>query len=248
MPPSTSRDSLAALASLGRFARSRLAAATVIGITGSAGKTTTKDLLAAALTPTHRVHASPASFNNEAGVPLTLLEARDDTEVVVIEMGARFAGNITELCAIAEPQVGVITHVGMAHAGLLGGREGIAQVEGRAARGARPPRYSLSSTPATSSHPHWRRGRTRTRGHGRRRRRARGDHPRRRRRPRRRAASPLQAPDAVGLDARVPLDAGRTASRERGHGGRRRPGTGCAPRRASPTGWRVPRRRHGGWT
>ncbi len=123
-------DSLAALGSLGRLARSKLAAATVVGITGSAGKTATKDLLAAALAPTHRVHASPASFNNEAGVPLTLLDADEDTEVVVIEMGARFAGNITELCKVAEPQVGVITHVGMAHAGLLGGREGIARVKG----------------------------------------------------------------------------------------------------------------------
>lgn len=123
-------DSLAALGDMGHLARRRLPAATVVGITGSAGKTATKDLLAAALAPTHRVHASPASFNNEAGVPLTLLEARDDTEVAVTEMGARFAGNITELCEIAEPQVGVITHVGMAHAGLLGGREGIARVKG----------------------------------------------------------------------------------------------------------------------
>jgi UDP-N-acetylmuramoyl-tripeptide--D-alanyl-D-alanine ligase len=123
-------DTLAALASLGRAARQRLAAATVVGITGSAGKTATKDLMAAALGRTHRVHASPASFNNEAGVPLTLLSADEDTEVVVTEMGARFAGNITELRAIAEPQVGVITHVGMAHAGLLGGREGIARVKG----------------------------------------------------------------------------------------------------------------------
>jgi UDP-N-acetylmuramoyl-tripeptide--D-alanyl-D-alanine ligase len=124
------RDSLAALGDMGHLARRRLPAATVVGITGSAGKTATKDLLAAALGSTHRVRASPASFNNEAGVPLTLLDAGDDTEVVVTEMGARFAGNISELCEIAEPQVGVITHVGMAHAGLLGGREGIARVKG----------------------------------------------------------------------------------------------------------------------
>jgi UDP-N-acetylmuramoyl-tripeptide--D-alanyl-D-alanine ligase len=123
-------DSLVALGSLGDFARHRLPDTRVVGITGSAGKTATKDLLAAALDATHRVHASPASFNNEAGVPLTLLAAPDDTEVIVTEMGARFAGNITELCTIAEPQVGVITHVGMAHAGLLGGREGIARVKG----------------------------------------------------------------------------------------------------------------------
>jgi UDP-N-acetylmuramoyl-tripeptide--D-alanyl-D-alanine ligase len=123
-------DSLVALGALGDFARHRLPDATVVGITGSAGKTATKDLLAAALDATHRVHASPESFNNEAGVPLTLLAADGDTEVVVTEMGARFPGNITELCTIAEPQVGVITHVGMAHAGLLGGPEGIARVKG----------------------------------------------------------------------------------------------------------------------
>src|SRR5918994_1006638 len=123
-------DTPVALEALGRHARHRLQASTVVGITGSAGKTATKDLLAAALGATHRVHASPASFNNEAGVPLTLLAADEDTEVVVTEMGARFAGNIAELCAIAEPQVGVITHIGMAHAGLLGGREGIARVKG----------------------------------------------------------------------------------------------------------------------
>src|ERR687897_154885 len=123
-------DSLVALEALGRHARHRLPASTVVGITGSAGKTATKNLLAGALGATHRVHASPASFNNEAGVPLTLLAADEDTEVVVTEMGARFAGNIAELCAIAEPQVGVITHIGMAHAGLLGGREGIARVKG----------------------------------------------------------------------------------------------------------------------
>lgn len=124
------RDSLVALGALGDFARHRLPETTVVGITGSAGKTATKDLLAAALDATHRVHASPVSFNNEAGVPLTLLGADDDTEVIVTEMGARFPGNITELCTIAEPQVGVITQIGMAHAGLLGGREGIARVKG----------------------------------------------------------------------------------------------------------------------
>src|SRR5262249_6432851 len=75
-------DTLAALASLGRAARHRLAAATVVGITGSAGKTATKDLLAAALGRTHRVHASPAAFNNDAGGPLTPLPTGEDTEVL----------------------------------------------------------------------------------------------------------------------------------------------------------------------
>ncbi len=63
-------------------------------------------------------------------MPLTLLGAPEDTEVLVAEMGARFAGNIAELTDLARPSVGVVTHIGMAHAGHLGGREGIAQVKG----------------------------------------------------------------------------------------------------------------------
>jgi UDP-N-acetylmuramoyl-tripeptide--D-alanyl-D-alanine ligase len=102
----------------------------VVGITGSAGKTATKDLTAAALSGSRRVHASPGSFNNEAGLPLTLLSAPPRTEVVVAEMGARFPGNIADLCAIARPQVGLITHVGLAHAEHLGGPEGILATKG----------------------------------------------------------------------------------------------------------------------
>lgn len=123
-------DVAAALADLGRAARQRLAGAAVVGITGSAGKTSTKDLAAAALATRLAVHASPGSYNNESGVPLTLLGAPTRTEVIVAEMGARFAGNIAELCAVAEPQVGVVTHVGLAHAEHLRGRAGIADVKG----------------------------------------------------------------------------------------------------------------------
>lgn len=123
-------DPMAALADCARLARARLADTTVVGITGSAGKTATKDLTAAALGSTRRVHASPGSFNNEAGLPLTLLGAPEDTEVLITEMGARFAGNIAELTDLAHPSIGVVTHVGMAHAEHLGGREGIAQVKG----------------------------------------------------------------------------------------------------------------------
>ena len=119
-----------ALAALGTEARRRVTPAPVIGVTGSAGKTTTTDLLAAALAPSRRVHASPVSFNNEAGVPLTLLGAPPGTEAVVVEMGARFRGNIAALCEIAAPTVGVITNIGLAHAGLLEGREGVAQAKG----------------------------------------------------------------------------------------------------------------------
>ncbi len=87
-------DSYAALRALGVEARRRLEGAAVIGVTGSAGKTSTKDLTAAALASAFVVHASVASFNNEIGLPITLLDAPADTGAVVLEMGARFAGNI----------------------------------------------------------------------------------------------------------------------------------------------------------
>ena len=123
-------DAFGALARLGRAAREQLHDATVVGITGSAGKTGTKDLAAAALAPKFRVHASPGSYNNEAGVPLTLLSAPSATEALVLELGARAHGDIAALCAIARPTVGVITNIGLAHAGPLGGRAGVARVKG----------------------------------------------------------------------------------------------------------------------
>ncbi len=119
-----------ALADLGRAARAALGDIVVVGITGSAGKTGTKDLTAAALAPGYALHASPGSYNNEAGVPLTLLTAPSGTEAVVLEMGARAHGDIAALCAVASPTVGVITNIGLAHAGSLGGREGVARVKG----------------------------------------------------------------------------------------------------------------------
>jgi UDP-N-acetylmuramoyl-tripeptide--D-alanyl-D-alanine ligase len=123
-------DTLTALRSLAVAVRARLESATVIGITGSAGKTSTKDLTAAALSPGFAVHASEASFNNEIGLPVTLLSAPPGSEALVLEMGARFAGNIRELCAIARPAIGVVTNVGLAHAEHLGGPIGIAEVKG----------------------------------------------------------------------------------------------------------------------
>lgn len=123
-------DVRAALGDLARAVRERLTGAAVIGITGSAGKTATKDLTAAAIGAARRVHTSAASFNNEIGLPVTLLGAPADTEALVLEMGARFAGNITELCGLARPGIGVITHIGLAHAEHLGGRGGVARVKG----------------------------------------------------------------------------------------------------------------------
>ncbi len=124
-------DTMAALAAVAAAVRrTHLGAATVVGVTGSTGKTSTKDLLVAALRERVRTHANVESFNNEIGLPLTLLGAPDDSEVVVAEMGARFAGNIADLCAIARPDIGVITNIGTAHAEHLGGPTGILRVKG----------------------------------------------------------------------------------------------------------------------
>ena len=119
-----------ALMALATEARSRLDGLQVVAITGSTGKTSTKDLTAAALAPGRVVHANPESFNNEIGLPLTVLGADEHTEVLVTEMGARFEGNIAELCAIAQPRIGVVTNIGLAHTEHLGGRDGVLAVKG----------------------------------------------------------------------------------------------------------------------
>jgi len=95
----------------------------VIGITGSTGKTCTKDFTAAVLARTLEVVASPASFNNEVGLPLTLLGATERTQAVVCEMGSRGPGHIRLLCGVARPHIGVVTNVGVAHMELFGSPE-----------------------------------------------------------------------------------------------------------------------------
>ncbi len=118
-------DTRAALTALGRAARDRLPDR-VVGITGSVGKTSTKDLLASVFGRRLRTAASPRSFNNELGVPLTLINAAADTEAVVVEMGARGRGHVAALCAVARPTVGVVTTVGLAHTELFGSVEEVA--------------------------------------------------------------------------------------------------------------------------
>ena len=113
-------DTMAALTALAREARARLGAVPVVGITGSVGKTTTKDLLAAVLGRDRRVWASTRSFNNEIGVPITLLTAPADAEALVVEMGSRGPGHIAELCRTARPTMGVVTAVGLSHTSELG--------------------------------------------------------------------------------------------------------------------------------
>jgi UDP-N-acetylmuramoyl-tripeptide--D-alanyl-D-alanine ligase len=118
-------DPLAALARLATAWR-RALGAKVIGITGSTGKTSTKDLLAGMLAPQCRVVATAQNLNTEIGLPLTVLGAPPGTEVLVLEMAMRGAGQIAELAAIAEPDVGVIVNVGPVHLELLGSVEAIA--------------------------------------------------------------------------------------------------------------------------
>jgi UDP-N-acetylmuramoyl-tripeptide--D-alanyl-D-alanine ligase len=124
----TSPAPLTSLQALARAWRRELGAQ-VIGITGSVGKTSTKDILRALLAPHRRVHASRANFNTEIGLPLELLAAPAGTEVLVLEMGMRGAGQIAELAAIAEPDVGVITAIGAVHLELLGTIEAIARTK-----------------------------------------------------------------------------------------------------------------------
>jgi UDP-N-acetylmuramoyl-tripeptide--D-alanyl-D-alanine ligase len=116
-------DPLAAMQALARAWR-RALGARVLGVTGSVGKTSVKDI-ARALLP-GRVHANSENFNNEIGLPLTILEAPDDTETLVLEMAMRGRGQIAELAAVAEPEVAVITNVGPVHVELLGSVEAIA--------------------------------------------------------------------------------------------------------------------------
>ena len=119
---------LAALAKLAQAVAAQLVAGglTIVGITGSSGKTSTKDLLAAVLAPLGEVVAPPGSFNNELGHPWTVLRAGESTDYLVLEMSARHPGNIAALARIAPPSVGVVLNVGTAHLGEFGSREAIA--------------------------------------------------------------------------------------------------------------------------
>lgn len=125
-------DTVPALGLLARAHRSTLDLR-AIGITGSAGKTTTKDLLAVLLGELGPTIAPPGSYNNDLGVPLTVLRADHHTRFLILEMGARAAGDITRLCDIGQPQTGVVLNVGSAHLGEFGSRGAIAEAKGELA-------------------------------------------------------------------------------------------------------------------
>lgn len=118
-------DTAAALAELGRRARARLPDR-VVGVTGSNGKTSTKDLLGAVLCAQWPTAVNEKSFNNELGLPLTLVNAPSDAHAAVLEMGARGPGHIAWLCEIARPTVGVVTNVSLSHTEFLGSIDGVA--------------------------------------------------------------------------------------------------------------------------
>ena len=117
-----------ALGALARGWRQDLAAF-VIAVTGSVGKTSTKDLIAAMIAPHRKVAASRENFNTEIGLPLEVLAAPSGTEVLVLELAMRGFGQIAELAAICEPDVGVITNIGPVHLEQLGSLEGVAEAK-----------------------------------------------------------------------------------------------------------------------
>jgi UDP-N-acetylmuramoyl-tripeptide--D-alanyl-D-alanine ligase len=120
-------DTGRALLALAADERRRMAGTTVIGITGANGKTSVKDFAAAILATRFRTHASPASFNNEIGLPLTILGAPEGAEIVIAEMGARHPGDVALLCEVARPHAVVVTNVGVAHMEVFGSWETIVE-------------------------------------------------------------------------------------------------------------------------
>ncbi len=132
-PPASTATVDASVVALGRLAQlvvGRLVDATVIAVTGSQGKTTTKDLLAQVLAGAGPTVAPEASLNDELGVPLTVLRADEATRYLVLEMGARGAGHIRYLTQIAPPDIAVVLNVGLAHVGEFGSRQATAQAKG----------------------------------------------------------------------------------------------------------------------
>ena len=127
-------DALRAYQAIAKAARRRFSA-TVIAVTGSTGKTTTKEMIAAVLSSRGKTFASPENENNEIGLPAAILKVDEDTQFLVLEMGMRGTGQIAELVAVARPHIGVITNVGVTHYELLGSEQGIAEAKAELAEG-----------------------------------------------------------------------------------------------------------------
>ncbi|CAN0350454.1 unnamed protein product, partial [Phaeothamnion confervicola] len=123
-------DTLEALQQLGRYHLKHRTRCRVLGVTGSTGKTITKDLVAAILSTRFKVFKTPGNFNNDIGLPLTLLSLQPDHEIVVLEMGMRGHGQIHRLASLVNPEVAIITNVGVSHIELLGSQAAIADAKG----------------------------------------------------------------------------------------------------------------------
>ncbi|MFY4720428.1 UDP-N-acetylmuramoyl-tripeptide--D-alanyl-D-alanine ligase [Streptomyces sp. LaBMicrA B280] len=134
VPAIVVEDVQSALGALARHVVARLGA-TLVALTGSAGKTSTKDLIAQVLSGKAPTVFTPGSFNNEIGLPLTALTATEETRFLVLEMGARGIGHIRYLTGLTPPRIGVVLNVGTAHIGEFGGREQIAQAKGEIIEG-----------------------------------------------------------------------------------------------------------------
>ncbi|MET8610879.1 UDP-N-acetylmuramoyl-tripeptide--D-alanyl-D-alanine ligase [Streptomyces misionensis] len=134
VPAIVVEDVQSALGALARHVVARLGA-TLVALTGSAGKTSTKDLIAQVLSTKAPTVFTPGSFNNEIGLPLTALTATEETRFLVLEMGARGIGHIRYLTGLTPPRIGVVLNVGSAHIGEFGGREQIAQAKGEIIEG-----------------------------------------------------------------------------------------------------------------
>lgn len=131
-------DSIVALGQIARWARLTKLNATVIAVTGSSGKTTTKDLIAGILSKCGETVSPQGSLNTDVSMPITILGANSDTRYLVLEMGMRGLGHIESLASIAVPDIGVVTNVGSAHMELLGSTQAIAQAKGELIRSLSP--------------------------------------------------------------------------------------------------------------
>jgi UDP-N-acetylmuramoyl-tripeptide--D-alanyl-D-alanine ligase len=149
-------DAFASLAALGAAVRRR-SSARVVGITGSTGKTSTKDILAALCRPHARTVAAEGGHNNEVGLPLTLTRIEPDTEIVVAEMGMRGLGQLAELCAVARPDVAIVTSIGPVHLALLGTVERVAQAKAEVVASLAPGGTAVVPTDAPELEPFIRR-------------------------------------------------------------------------------------------
>lgn len=136
-------DTLLALQSIAKWWRAKLAPLHVVGLTGSSGKTSTKDMTLAVLEQKYRALATKGNLNNHIGVPLSILATPLGTEATIWEMGMNHAGELAPLCEMVQPQIGIITTIGSAHLEYLGSRENIAQEKCTVARALPPTGYMI---------------------------------------------------------------------------------------------------------